>query len=118
VLWLQDLDITVLGRASSGYPYTPGGRDVGYVVNNSLRMPGTYSIDLEIGKDIVTKNMPTIRIFLEALNITDHKNVLYVYSDTGDPEFTLVGNLSREYQLDPSNFGAPRIVRIGASVKF
>jgi outer membrane receptor for ferrienterochelin and colicin len=118
-IWLlQNVDATVLAKASSGYPYTPGGRDVGFVVNNSLRMPGTYSIDMEIGKDIVTKDFPTIRFFVEALNITNHKNVLYVYSDTGDPDITLVGNLSREYQLDPSNYGSPRLIRIGASVKF
>ncbi len=117
-VFLQNLDITLLAKASSGYPYTPGGRDVGFVVNNSLRMPGTYSIDLEIGKDILIAGYPTFRVFLEAVNITNHKNVLYVYSDTGDPDVTLSGSLSKEYQQDPSNYGAPRIIRFGTAIKF
>lgn len=115
---LQNMDFTVLAKASSGYPYTPGGRDVGYVVNNSLRMPGTYSIDIEIGKDFVFENYPTVRVFMEGINITNHKNILYVYTDTGDPDVTLQGALSKEYQLDPSNYGAPRLVRLGAAIKF
>ncbi len=114
----ENMDFTFLVKASSGYPYTPGGRDVGYVVSNSLRLPATYSIDAEIGKDIVFNGVATLRIFAEILNMTNHKNVLYVYSDTGDPEFTQTGNLSKAYQLDPSNFGSPRNIRIGAAVKF
>jgi outer membrane receptor for ferrienterochelin and colicin len=115
---LNDVDITLLAKAGSGYPYTPGGRDVGFVVNNSLRMPSTYSIDLEIGKDIVIAGYPTFRVFMEAVNITNHKNVLYVYTDTGDPDITFNGSTSREYQLDPSNYGAPRIIRFGTAIKF
>ncbi|MFZ4620641.1 MAG: TonB-dependent receptor [Bacteroidota bacterium] len=115
---LSNVDVTLLAKASSGYPYTPGGRDVGFVVNNSLRMPGTYSIDLEIGKDIVIKGYPTFRVFLEGVNITNHRNVLYVYTDTGDPDITFNGSTSREYQQDPSNYGAPRIIRFGTAIKF
>jgi len=44
--------------------------------------------------------------------------VLYVYPDTGDPEFTLVGNRSREYMRNPANYGPPRSVRLGVGIKF
>ncbi|HAP37226.1 MAG TPA: hypothetical protein DCQ28_15325 [Bacteroidetes bacterium] len=115
---LANMDFTFLVKASSGYPYTPGGRDVGYVVSNSLRLPSTYTIDAEIGKDIELNNFATLRIFTEILNLTNHKNILDVYSDTGDPEVTLSGNLSRAYQQNPSNFGSPRNIRIGAAIKF
>lgn len=115
---LANMDFTFLVRASSGYPYTPGGRDVGYVVNNSLRLPSTYSIDAEIGKDITLTGITTVRVFTEILNLTNHKNIVDVYSDTGDPDVTLSGNLSKAYQLNPSNYGSPRIIRIGAAIKF
>lgn len=116
--FLSNMDITVLVQASSGFPYTPGGRDVGFVVSNSLRMPSTFSLDAEIGKDFVLQDGLILRLFTEIMNLTNQRNVVDVYSDTGDPEVTFVGNLSREYQRDPSNYGPPRNVRIGASIKF
>ncbi|NUN69124.1 MAG: TonB-dependent receptor [Bacteroidetes bacterium] len=116
--FLSNVDLTLLVQASSGFPYTPGGRDVGYVVSNSLRMPSTYSVDAEIGKDIELQEGLSLRLFAEIMNLTNQRNVVDVYSDTGDPEVTFVGNLSKEYQRDPSNYGPPRNVRIGASIKF
>ena len=114
----EDMDLSLIFRASSGYPYTPGGRDVGFVVKNSLRMPGTYSLDLEIGKEFTLAGSLKLRAFAEVLNLTNHRNVLYVYTDTGDPEYTLVGSYSVEYQKDPSNFGPPRSIRLGLGMRF
>jgi outer membrane receptor protein involved in Fe transport len=104
-------------RAGSGYPYTPTGRDVGFVEKNSARMPGTYSLDLEVSKDWAIG--PTrMSLFAEVLNLTDHKNVVSVYTDTGEPDVTTIGNYSDEYIRDPSNFGAPRRIRLGARFRF
>jgi outer membrane receptor protein involved in Fe transport len=99
-------------RTSSGFPYTPGGRDVGFVVRNSARMPWTFAMDMEAGKEW---NFYGIRltVFAEALNLTNFKNVLSIYSDTGLPDVTLLGHYSQEYIKDPSNFGPPRRVRLG-----
>jgi outer membrane receptor protein involved in Fe transport len=114
----ERMDVSLIVRAASGYPYTPSGRDIGFVERNSLRLPSTYSIDLMVGKEFyVTENLD-MRIFLEILNLTDHKNVLYVYGDTGDPSFTFEANHSKEYMQDPSNFGPPRSIRLGATVNF
>ncbi len=115
---LDDLDISCIVKAGSGYPYTPGGRDVGFVVKNSLRMPATYAIDLVIGKEFRIAGLSKVRLFAEVLNLTDRKNVVYVYSDTGEPDFTYVGGASTEGMRDPSNYGPPRSIRLGASVKF
>ncbi|MGH7495224.1 MAG: TonB-dependent receptor [bacterium] len=103
-------------RTSSGYPYTPGGRDVGFVIRNSERMPWTFSLDAEIGKDWRIGAFE-ITAFLEAINLTNYENVLYVYSDTGLPDQTLTGNNSEEYIQDPSNYGPPRRVRVGLRVR-
>ncbi|MFC2088041.1 TonB-dependent receptor domain-containing protein [Calditrichota bacterium] len=114
----ENLDINMVFRASSGRPYTPSGRDIGFVDRNSLRQPGTYSLDMEIGKKFEFSNGTSLRVFAEILNVTDHRNVLYVYSDTGDPDFTYVGGYSPDYQRDPSNYGPPRTIRLGMGFSF
>lgn len=114
----ERMDVSLIVRAASGYPYTPSGRDIGFVERNSLRLPSTYSIDLMIGKEFYVSENLDLRLFLEILNLTDHKNVNYVYGDTGDPSFTFEANHSTEYMQDPSNFGPPRSVRLGATINF
>lgn len=114
----ERMDLSLIVRAASGYPYTPSGRDIGFVERNSLRLPSTYSIDLMIGKEFYVSENLDLRLFLEILNLTDHKNVNYVYGDTGDPSFTFEANHSMEYMQDPSNFGPPRSIRLGATINF
>ena len=47
----DNMDFSLILKASSGSPYTPSGRDIGFVEKNSLRQPGLYNIDLMIGKE-------------------------------------------------------------------
>ncbi len=115
---LANTDYSVILKASSGFPYTPTGRDIGFVERNSLRMPGRYSIDLEVGKEVLIAKNIKIRAFAEILNLTDHRNILYVYGDTGEPDFTFVGGHSQEYMRDPSNYGPPRSIRLGMGLRF
>ena len=112
------MDASFILRASSGFPYTPGGRDVGFVIKNSLRMPGTYTIDMELGKNFEIIEGLNARVFAEVLNLTDAKNVLNVYTDTGEPDITFVEDHSEEYIRDPSNFGPPRTIRLGLGIRF
>jgi len=114
---LENMHWNFILRASSGFPYTPSGRDIGFVEKNSARMPATYSLDAEISKDWRIGQF-TVSGFAEILNLTDHDNVVAVYTDTGEPDRTTTGNHSQEYIRDPSNFGAPRRIRIGARVRF
>ncbi|MFZ1281346.1 MAG: TonB-dependent receptor, partial [Ignavibacteriaceae bacterium] len=114
----DDMDFSLIFKASSGSPYTPSGRDIGFVDKNSLRQPSLYNIDLMIGKEIEFSDNLRLRLFAEILNLTDHRNILYVYGDTGDPDYTTVGGYSTEYMQDPSNYGPPRSVRIGFTFRF
>lgn len=114
----EQMDFSLIFRLNSGSPYTPGGRDIGFVERNSLRQPSTYTLDLMIGKDFNVYDDIRIRLFAEILNLTDRRNILYVYRDTGDPTFTLEGNNSREWMEDPSNFGPPRSIRLGTTIRF
>lgn len=114
----EHLDASLIFRLSSGTPYTPSGRDVGFVERNSLRKPTNYSLDLMIGKTFNILGSFDLRIFTEIYNLTDYKNVLYVYPDTGDPDFTYEGNYSVEYMENPANYGPPRVIRLGAGMRF
>ncbi|NUM69729.1 MAG: carboxypeptidase-like regulatory domain-containing protein [Ignavibacteriaceae bacterium] len=115
---LENTDISMIIRAGSGYPYTPGGRDVGFVVKNSLRQPGNYTVDLVIGREFDFFLKSKLRVFVEVLNLTDKKNILYVYRDTGEPDFTYEGGHSAEWMQNPANYGSPRTIRLGASLTF
>jgi len=115
---LGNTDYSFILKAASGFPYTPSGRDVGFVDKNSLRIPGSYSVDMELGKEFTIAFKTKIRLFAEILNLTDHRNVLYVYGDTGEPDVTFVGGYSVEYMKDPSNWGPPRTIRLGLGVRY
>lgn len=115
---LENFDASIIFRASSGYPYTPSGRDIGFVIKNSLRMPMTYTIDLECGKTFSLFNTMKLRAFIQVLNLTNHRNVLNVYGDTGEPDVTYVGQHSEEWIKDPSNFGPPRLIKIGLTLRY
>jgi hypothetical protein len=113
----DNMDFNLIFKANSGYPYTPGGRDAGLVIKNSLREPANYDLDLLFGKEFKIENNFRLRIFAEILNLTNHRNILYVYTDSGSPDYTQ-GTHSIEYMRDPSNYGPPRSIRLGASIKF
>jgi outer membrane receptor protein involved in Fe transport len=114
---LDNMDFNLIFKANSGYPYTPGGRDAGLVIKNSFREPSNYDLDLLFGKEFRIENNFRLRIFAEILNLTNHRNILYVYTDSGSPDYTQ-GTHSIEYMRDPSNYGPPRSIRLGASIKF
>lgn len=114
---LSNSDISLVLKASSGYPYTPSGRDIGFVIKNSLRMPATYTVDLEAGKEFSVYKMK-LRFFTEIYNLFNRRNIVYVYPDTGDPDYTFVGGHSEEWMKNPANYGPPRIIRVGLGVKF
>jgi outer membrane receptor protein involved in Fe transport len=107
----------ILVKAASGEPYTPSARRSNYIPKNSGRMPATYSIDLEASKGWKIDPF-SLEVFVEVLNLTNAKNVDYVWTDTGEPDVTYDGGHSLRYQQDPSNYGPPRRMRIGARLKF
>ena len=112
---LENTYWNVIARINSGAPYTPSSRRSSFIPLNSARMPTTYSVDLEFGKSWKVGPL-TVEPFVEILNLTNHRNVLYVWPDTGEPDVTFDTSHSREYLEDPSNFGPPRRIRIGARV--
>ncbi len=109
-------DLGFVFRTSSGRPYTPSGRDIGLVEINSLRKPSTYSLDIVAGKRFNLAGKLSARSFLEVQNLTNARNVRYVFTSTGEPDYTLSPGHSEEYMHNPRNFGPPRTIRIGLSL--
>ena len=114
---LENTYLNVIVRVNSGAPYTPSSRRSSYIPRNSARMPTTSSIDLEFGKSWKF-GMLTFEPFVEILNVANFKNVLSVWPDTGLPDVTFEVAHSQEYLEDPSNYGPPRRIRIGARLTF
>ena len=109
-------DLGFVFRASSGRPYTPTGKGIGLVEINSLRKPSTYSLDMIAGKRISLPGKLSARAFLEVQNLTNARNVRYIFTSTGEPDYTLTPGHSEEYMHNPSNFGPPRTFRFGLTL--
>ncbi len=86
-----------------------------------LMGPGPSDVDPRV---LEAMSRPTIGhldpAFLEVLNLTNYRNVLYVYSRTGkpfDPGFSGVGT-SEDANHNPAHLGLGRTVRIGISLEW
>jgi hypothetical protein len=120
---MADLGIGILGKFSTGKPYTPtvqGQRDA---EENSDRKMTEFTVDFKaykhfyIGKQRVSVNF-------KIYNLLDKANELYVFTDTGRSGYTLtptyVGDPAQkypntpgvhsleEYLYSPTNYSTPR----------
>jgi len=146
VLKNTGVNFTIFG--GSGTPYTRSSKIVpigqsGIIEGsiNGSRLPWQFRIDGRIDKDIniqwSEKRASYLNIYLQVLNILDAKNIMSVYSATGNPDDD--GYLAAaEYQnlintqLDPQsfrdlysirvnspgNYSSPRQIRLGVVLNF
>lgn len=96
---LPDFDLTLLARAASGLPYTrtyvrreasADSRSHAAVPVfsdeiNGERMPWTWQLDLGLGRELQIFERP-MGFYLEARNLTNHRNVRRVYTATGEAD--------------------------------
>ncbi len=125
--------VSVVGSYGSGLPYTAtdasGNR---FGDRNESRLPTNYTIDMRFHKEFyLNKNKSSLSFFMEVDNLFDKRNILNVYSRTGQPdddgidvgaglslnqqEVNFFDNL---YDHNPQNFSAPRTVRTGIEFNF
>jgi outer membrane receptor protein involved in Fe transport len=83
---LEMLSANINTNAGSGYPYTKTDLDNKPLeLNNSSRLPWTFSTDMRISRDFkVWRLSPSL--FLEIDNLFNNQNVAAVYTATGEPE--------------------------------
>ncbi len=123
----------MIGTVNSGLPYTPSfargevagsGTFVG-LRENSKYKPLTYNVDLRIGKRFDWKVFIT-ELYLNVTNLFDIRNARNVYSDSGQPDYTLAGYTQagriieisdlNEYFARPDYYSSPRFVQLGLRI--
>ncbi len=127
----RDWGFSLIGNFFTGQPYTPAVNKFTRVTQNAYprnsdNKPTNLNIDLRIYKDFeIGKNY--ISIFARVMNLLDWDNPTGVYSDTGDPYYTIgrteaerinpnmYYNTLDEIFTNQGNFSQPRRVEVGLS---
>lgn len=130
----ENFGISLLARYNTGLPYTPSitqyTADRGItsgLLKNSRRIPNQFNLDLKIDKSLYIYGLD-INLFLKIYNLLDTQNVIKVFGDTGQPDFTTetqnIGesedrpNTIEEYIKYPDHYGEPRNVQFGIKLSF
>ena len=122
--------VNAVMQYGSGFPYTPSIKNPHWTPEpgekawereNALRMPAHYNIDLKLNKDFSFKGMD-YSFFLWVTNLTNRRNVDFVYSETGEPDNPFIEEAENatvwEYACNPSHWSAPRNIRAGLEVRW
>jgi hypothetical protein len=118
---------SLISTVSTGQPYTPsriGGAYTGRNVvtglaNNSRRKPVLARFDLEVKKDFEISPVK-LEVYFRVLNLFDARNPITVWSDTGEPDFTIqkqeVSNYDPGWFDDPTFYSEPRSIVVGTRI--
>ncbi|MCK5520006.1 MAG: TonB-dependent receptor [Candidatus Marinimicrobia bacterium] len=116
---IQYSTLNVLLNAASGLPYTPYIDFGARVEQNSERQPWTYSLDFRLKK---TFHIGSFKLgsYIEGKNITDHRNVMFVYSRTGEPFNPGISGVgtSLDSNYNPARLGPLRAFKIGTYINW
>ncbi len=120
--------VSLIGKLSSGLPYSPTRDAIRIDAENSERKPSQINIDLQAHKDFYFSNRMNLSLFIKIYNLLDRLNELYVYSDTGRATYALYPNTDygdefgrhylKDYLTRPNYYSGPRSVRVGMSMGF
>ncbi len=134
----DNLTASIIGRISSGYPYSPFiyNQDFNYdVLPNSDRKPTQKNVDLQTSYRFGIGDFH-MTLFAKVYNLFDTLNERYVYNDTGRATYTFANRTQQEtdtlikhygepgvhewkdYVNRPDFYTAPREVRLGLTVEF
>jgi outer membrane receptor protein involved in Fe transport len=94
---LRDFEASALAAYGSGLPYSPQdqrGNQIG--LTNSGRMPGAYSVDARLSKDLRLGGLG-LAINVDISNVLNTQNVVQVHAQTGLPNTT--GRVITEYEV-------------------
>jgi outer membrane receptor protein involved in Fe transport len=119
---------SLISRVNSGQPYTPvsvtatrtGQSILAGLPNNSRSKPYHLTIDLNAYKNFEYKNF-SVQVFMKVFNLLDSENPVFVYGDTGRPDYTLL-LLAQAAQADdtwfdnPGFYSEPRRIQIGTRI--
>jgi outer membrane receptor protein involved in Fe transport len=144
---IEGWGLSLIGRASSGQPYTPSyaqGSEVGrssirYFEKNLGRKPVNYNLDMNVRKTFEFFAGYKTSFYVKVYNILDIRNEIHVYGDTGSSDYSTAAELQREdeireglddnpdfvrwgtydeYMLQPWRYSAPRQIQFGTTLEF
>ena len=130
----NDWGFSLISNFFTGQPYTPGVNKFTRVTQNAYprnsdSKPTNFNIDLRAYKDFPIGEY-YISIFVRVMNLLDWENPTGVYTDTGDPYYTIGSteaarinprmyyNTLDEQFTNPGHFSEPRRVELGLSFNF
>jgi outer membrane receptor protein involved in Fe transport len=132
-LW-DALNFGVIGRLSSGYPYSPQFTFNNYDADpNADRKPLTKTLDLRAAYRFDFGNVDW-QVFLKIYNLFDTLNERFVFDDTGRASYTFANRVVDEpesfirhygepgvhnydeYNIRPQYYRGPREIRLGLSL--
>ena len=113
--WLEQLRGTFIFQYGSGLPYTAGirGATEPYEINNR-RLPANWTVDFKLDRKFQVGGV-TLMPYVEVYNLSNRKNVVYVDAYTGKPDESF--GRTHEYAANPLNWGMPRMINVGLSIK-
>ncbi len=131
----EGLVLSMIGKISTGYPYSPQIFDSNYDTQpNSTRKPTQKDVDLRLSYRFAFWKSH-LQLFLKVYNLFDTLNERYVFNDTGRATYTFANrsvgepdsfkkhygeegvHTYDEYNVRPHYYSTPRQVRLGFSIE-
>lgn len=117
----------LVGRFLSGEPYTPSTPFLirsGLAASqrnlvNTARLPNRFTVNLNLNKSFMIAGYE-LRSFLQIFNILDNRQVVGLYSDSGEPTQPLIVPVTAEpsFLNIPGNYAEPRRIQFGFNISF
>jgi outer membrane receptor protein involved in Fe transport len=101
---------SIYGSYSSGFPYTRSA-----FAPNEERSPWIHEFNINLFKNFKFYGM-TEQFYIQILNVTNDKNVWWVYSDSGIPGDDANPATSHDYTDNPSMYGPGRTIQFGIKI--
>ncbi len=98
---------SLYGSIASGFPYTRSSFDP-----NGERSPSIHQLDLNLFKNFDFFGFKQ-QLFVQITNLTNDRNVWWVYADSGVPGQDANEATSYDYTNNPSMYGPGRTIRLG-----
>ncbi len=101
---------SVYGSYSSGFPYTRSA-----FAPNAERSPWVHNFNLNLFKNFKLYGTKE-QFFIQILNVTNDRNIWWVYSDSGIPGDDANPATSHDYTNNPSMYGPGRTIQVGIKI--
>ena len=101
---------SLYGSIASGYPYTRSRFDP-----NGERAPSIHQLDLNLFKNFKFFGFDQ-QFFIQVNNLTNEKNIWWVYSDSGVAGDDANEATSHDYTNNPSMYGPGRTIQFGIKI--